>query len=166
MKKIILLVVILLVSLVGCTMTEPVAELSTMQIREMTIKEIDGEYKDVFKAVMTVLQDQEYIVENTDYNSGLVIAQKEVTTKNGGGLSEFFRLGFVHNRGAFIKASITANEVTKNITRVRISLQEKYIARAAYGTTDEQVKNIQEKQVYDTLFNQIRTEVERIKASK
>ena len=60
--------------LIGCSNSTP--QLSQMQTREMTTKEIQANFKTTFKATMSVLQDQDYIIENTDFNSGLRYLQQ------------------------------------------------------------------------------------------
>lgn len=166
MKKIFLAVLFMMsIFLISCTQAQP--KLSQMQIREMTIKEIEGSYKDVFKAAMSVLQDQEYIIENTDFNSGLIVGEKEVTeeTTTGDVLMRWF-VDRNHDRNAKVKASLSISEVTENVTKVRINLQEKKLISRSFSSPKEITINIQEKEIYITLFNQIRTEVERIKATK
>lgn len=70
---------LLLTILVGCA-TGP--QLSQMQIRQLTTKMIEGSYENVFRATMAVLQDQGYIIKNTDMNSGLIVANIDRETSN------------------------------------------------------------------------------------
>ena len=131
--------------LIGCSNSTP--QLSQMQIREMTTKEIQADFKTTFKATMSVLQDQDYIIGNTDFNSGLIVAEKEVNKETTAG--DVLMTIFVdprHNRNGKVKVSATVASVSDNVTKLRI--------------------NIQDKRVYEVLFNQISTEVERMKAMK
>ncbi|WP_338964951.1 hypothetical protein [Fusobacterium nucleatum] len=151
--------------LIGCSNSTP--QLSQMQIREMTTKEIQANFKTTFKATMSVLQDQDYIIENTDFNSGLIVAEKEVNKETTAG--DVLMTIFVdprHNRNGKVKVSATVASVSDNVTKLRINIQEKNIRRGTFGSVDETITNIQDKRVYEVLFNQISTEVERMKAMK
>ena len=151
--------------LIGCSNSTP--QLSQMQIREMTTKEIQANFKTTFKATMSVLQDQDYIIENTDFNSGLIVAEKEVNKETTAG--DVLMTIFVdprYNRNGKVKVSATVASVSDNVTKLRINIQEKNIRRGTFGSVDETITNIQDKRVYEVLFNQISTEVERMKAMK
>lgn len=164
MKKILLtLMVSSILFLVGCSSTTP--QLSQMQIREMTTKEIQADFKTTFKATMSVLQDQDYIIENTDFDSGLIVAEKEANKETTAG--DVLMVLFVdmrHRRSGKVKVSATVTGITKETTKLRINIQEKNVTKGTFDSGSEDIRNIQDKQIYDTLFNQISTEVERIKA--
>lgn len=160
MKKILLLVctVFLLIS-AGCTNTEP--QMSTMQFREMTTKEINGDYRTVFKAVMTILQDQDYIISNTDFDSGLIVCQKQVEKSQMD--KNFFELLLIVNSNINISATVT--ELNKTTSKVRLNIQEKTITYDDFNNV-ERITNIKNPEIYNTLFAQIKIEVERLKAIK
>lgn len=166
MKKWLLcLLASLSILLIGCTNSGP--QLSQMQIREITTKEIQGDFKTTFKAAMSVLQDQDYIIENTDFNSGLIVAEKELNKETTAGdiLMKIF-VDMRHKRNGKVKVSATVASVSDNVTKLRINIQEKSITKGTFGSGEENITNIQDKKVYDILFNQISTEVERMKAMK
>lgn len=160
MKKILFLIltIFLLIS-AGCTNVEP--QMSTMQIREMTTKEINGNYKMIFKAVMTVLQDQDYIISNADFDSGLIVCQKQVEKSQAN--KSFIELFYVVNSSVNISATVT--ELNKTTSKVRLNIQEKTITYDDYNNM-EKITNIKTPEIYNTLFNQIKIEVERLKAIK
>lgn len=154
----------LCVFMVGCSNVTP--QLSQMQIREMTTKEIQADFKTTFKATMSVLQDQDYIIENTDFDSGLIVAEKEANKETTAG--DVLMVLFVdmrHRRSGKVRVSATVTEITKETTKLRINIQEKNVTKGTFNSGSEDIINIQDKQIYDTLFNQISTEVERIKAT-
>lgn len=165
MKKWLLgFLVTLCVFMVGCSNATP--QLSQMQIREMTTKEIEADFKTTFKATMSVLQDQDYIIENTDFDSGLIVAEKEANKETTAG--DVLMVLFVdmrHRRSGKVRVSATVTEITKETTKLRINIQEKNVTKGTFNSGSEDIRNIQDKQIYDTLFNQISTEVERIKAT-
>ena len=149
----------------GCSSSTP--QLSQMQIREMSTKEIQADFGTTFRATMAVLQDQDYIIENTDFNSGLIVAEKEVNKDSSAGdvLMKIF-IDMRYNKTGKIKISATVSSVNNNITKLRLSIREQNISRGTFGTTKETTTNVQEKKIYEILFNQISTEVERMKAMK
>ena len=71
-----------------------------------------------------------------------------------------------HKRSGKVKVSATLSSISDNVTKLRINIQEKNITKGSYGSSDEDIANIQDKKVYTVLFKQISTEVERLKAMK
>ncbi|MDP2939146.1 MAG: hypothetical protein Q8O13_03570 [Candidatus Omnitrophota bacterium] len=57
------------------------SSLSTMQRRSIEAKELEGNFDDAFKATLQVLQDNGYIIKNTDYKAGVI--QGETGEKQG-----------------------------------------------------------------------------------
>lgn len=154
----------LLLILTGCGNTTP--KMSSMQLREMTTKEIQGEYKDVFKAVMTVLQDQDYILNNTDFNSGLITGEKEVEKETtAGDVLTILFVDMAHSVKSKVNVSATVNEVTKDRSKVRLNIQEKITETRTYKNS-EKSQSVKDAAIYKTLFEQITIETERIKAIK
>jgi hypothetical protein len=165
MKKVLAIIFSLfLLAITGCTSAEP--QMSPMQLREMTTKEVEADYKTAFRATMTVLQDQDYIINNTDFNSGLITCEKEVEKSNGA--SDVLMVLFVDARysaAAKVNVSATINEVTKTTSKIRLSIQEKTIEKGTYSNSDKS-KNVKDPEIYKSLFDQISVEIERLKAVK
>lgn len=166
MKKILVLIFsVFLLGIAGCTST-PEVNMSPMQIREMTTKEINGNYKTVYKAVMTVLQDQDYIINNTDFDAGLIVCEKQVEKEKTA--NDYLMLMLVdsrHDVNAKVNISVTISELTKNTCKVRLSIQEKTITSGTFAS-NEKANNVKNPEIYKTLFDQIKVEVERLKAIK
>lgn len=161
MKKIFLSFMMLVgILMVGCTNTTP--QMSQMQIREITTKEIQADYKSTFKATMSILQDEGYIVQNTDFDSGLIVATIERSKKVGIGTTFLFG---VTSRMSTVKVSATLSEINKNTTKLRMNIQNKNTTNRQYRK-DEYAAKILDKKIYDKLFNLIKVEAERIKAMK
>lgn len=165
MKKILLGVLLgVLFLLGGCTSTQP--KLSQMQIREITTKELEGDYKTVFKATMTILQDQNYIIDNADIDTGLISCEKAVEKETTTG--DVLMILFVdarHGASSKVNVSATFTEISKKVTRVRLNIQETVITKSSFGNNENSVF-ITDKGIYDSLFNQIMVETERLKALK
>lgn len=165
MKKILLSLVLgVLLLLEGCTNTQP--KLSQMQIREITTKELEGDYKTVFKATMTILQDQNYIIDNADIETGLISCEKAVEKETTTG--DVLMILFVdarHGASSKVNISATFTELSKTTTRVRLNIQETVVTKSSFGN-DENSVFITDKGIYDSLFTQIMVETERLKALK
>lgn len=165
MKKILMGMFLSIVFLFGgCTNTKP--QLSQMQIREITTKEIEGDYKTVFKATMAILQDQNYIINNASLDTGLISCDKNVEKETTGG--DILMILFVdarHGASSRVNVSATLTELSKTVTKVRLNIQETIIQRSSYGNRESTVF-LTNKEIYDSLFNQISVENERLKALK
>lgn len=165
MKKIILNLIFsifLLIGASGCTTSQP--KLSQMQIREITTKELGGDYKTTFKATMSVLQDQNYIINNASLDTGLISCEKIVEKETSTG--DVLMILFVDTRyGSSSKINISAvlTGINKKTTKLRLNIQETTIEKSSFGT-DETSIFVVEKEIYDSLFNQIKVEIERLKA--
>jgi len=80
---------------------------------------------------MSVLQDQDYIIENTDFNAGLIVAEKELNKETTAG--DVLMVIFVdskHKRSGKVKVSATLSSISDNVTKLRINIQEKNITKA------------------------------------
>lgn len=165
MKKLLLgLFLVVLFLLGGCTNAQP--QLSQMQVREITTKELEGNYKTVFKATMSILQDQNYIIENADLDTGLISCEKVVEKETSAG--DVLMILFVdarHGASSKVNVSATLTELTKDVTKVRLNIQETVIKKSSFGN-DEKAIFVTDKGIYDSLFNQIMVETERLKALK
>lgn len=166
MKKFLVLIFsVFLLGIAGCTST-PEVKMSPMQIREMTTKQINGNYKTVYKAVITVLQDQDYIIENTDFEAGLIVCEKLVDKEKTA--NDYLMVMLVdsrHDTNSKVNVSATVTELTKNTCKVRLSIQEKTITSGTFAS-NEKAYNVKDPEVYKALFDQIKVEVERLKAIK
>ena len=142
----------------GC---KTVPQLSPMQKRQLTTRVINGNHKMVFKSVMTVLQDNEYIIKEAKMDSGLITA--EVNRE-----SDFFTQLFTYskysgssNKGTIVEVSAIVNELNASASEVRITIQEKVYSSSG-GTTSS--KQIYDQKIYKALFDSIIVEVKRKEA--
>jgi hypothetical protein len=154
------LVLLLLTGLSGCK-TAP--EMSPMQKRQITTRSIDGGYQNIFKAIMTVLQDNMYIIKDTKMDTGLILAEVNRETDK---KSQFFQkiyseTGAISNKGTIIEVSSTVDKISETTSEVRLTIQEKVYSDTG-GTT--KVKQILDPIVYEKLFNDITVELKRREA--
>lgn len=146
------------VALAGCATSS--ANLSPMQQRQITTRQIEGSYEHVYRAAMTVLQDQGYVVKNTDMASGLIVACIDRETSKSSQFWQAALVGVVYDKGTFIEATITVGKINETLQELRINLQETRYGQ--YGKTD--IKQIVDTKIYDALANQISVEVKRREA--
>lgn len=145
----------------GCASRASRANFSPMQKRQITTHQIEGSYENVYRAAMTVLQDQGYVVKNTDMASGLIVASVDRETSKSSQFWQAFWIGDVVDKGTFIEATITVGIINDSLQEVRISLQETRYNRYG-GKTD--IKQLVNPAAYQELANQITVETKRREA--
>lgn len=155
-RSIIIAVTVLMAAVlfIGCQVGP---NLSPMQLRQLTTRTIEGSYENVFKATMTVLQDQGYIIKNTDMNSGLLVAAVDRQ-------ANAFATILSGDLSTSVELTSTVNKINATSQDLRINIQETNFTRGAWGSTDKSVTPIYDEKIYQGLFNQILTEVKRREA--
>lgn len=152
------LMLVCAIALLGSGCASSSANLSPMQKRQITTHQIEGSYENVYRAAMTVLQDQGYVVKNTDMASGLIVANVDRETSES---SQFWRALWI-DKGTFIEATITVGTINDSLQEIRISLQLTRYNRYDGGKTD--IKQLVNPAVYQELANQITVETKRREA--
>jgi hypothetical protein len=161
MTKALSLIALIMMTLpfAGCASTGP--KISPMQMRQFTTRNFEGGYEDVYRATMTVLQDQGYIIKNTDMQSGLIVASIDKETSKGSQVMQAFWAGYVWNKGTQIEVSATLNKLNDSQTEIRMIIQE--ISYSQYNGKNS-IKTIEDPKVYDGLLNDVLIEVKRREA--
>lgn len=149
---------LLLTFLIGCAAGP---QLSQMQIRQLTTKMIEGSYENVFRATMTILQDQGYVIKNTDMNSGLIVANIDRETSGGSQFMQALFLGSITDKNTVIEVSATVNKLNEANQELRLNLQETNYSGSG---AKQNIKQIYDDKVYQNLFNEITLEVKRREA--
>lgn len=141
-------------------------QLSPVQKRQLTTKLFDSSYETTYRAILTVLQDQGYIIKNTDMNTGLINATVDRKLDTDAQVAQVVMFGAYGARGLQIDASFMVNKISESRTEVRLNMQEtKYGQTSIWtGTSQKSVKQILEPEIYNQLFNEIRTEIKRREA--
>ncbi len=149
---------------IGSASTGPT--LSPMQIRQITTRTFDGNYENTFRATMTVLQDQGYVIKNTDMQSGLIVATIDKETSGGSQFAQALFIGYVADKGTVIEATCTISQLSKTSTDLRIIIQETGYGQASAwtGTSKQSAKRIYDANIYKVLFDQILVEIKRREA--
>lgn len=161
MKKILILLTTVL-TLVSCESTR---QLTQEEFREMTTTQYDTDFNTVYSATMSALQTDGYIINNTDKNSGLINATKEV--HNNKSELELFFVGLsttsTHN-----SISVFIDDITPNLTEVKLTIYEGYTdtTEDGKGTRNQTTSNklSQKSEVYSNIFHKIHQEINRRKS--
>jgi hypothetical protein len=157
-----ILILSLLLFIGGCATTT----LSPMQKRHITTKMIEGSYENVYRATLTVLQDQGYIIKNTDMDSGLIVANADRKTSGGSRFMQALFAGYVYDKGSEIEITCMTNKLSDQTSEIRMNIREvKYGQSSASGISGKQdVEQIYDENIYHGLFNEITVEVKRREA--
>jgi len=152
--------------LISCASTEE--KLSPIQKRQITTETFESDYDNVYKATLTVLQDQGYIIQNTDMQSGLIVGLVDRESSGGSQFMEALFLGYVADKGSKLQASCMVNEISEGTVELRINIQEaKYGQTSAFSSdVTQDVKRIYDEEIYNRLFNEIRLEIKRREAKE
>lgn len=144
----------------GCAMGP---KMSPMQFRHISMRPIQGQYDNIFRATMTVLQDNEYIIKQTDMDAGLITA--EVNRQTSRTLLALQIVGSkrqqIKNMGTIVEVSAVVSQINDANTEVRITIQERTYSET--GTTTR-VKQLRDPRIYKKLLDDITLEVRRREA--
>jgi hypothetical protein len=153
----------IIILLAGCT-TAP--QLTPMQKREITSRLMDSDYDNTYRATLTILQDQGYIIKNTDMSTGLINAVIDRESSGGSQVVQSIFLGYISDKGSEIDASFMINTISDTQTEVRLNLQEaKYGQSSKWsGTGKTNVKQILDPEIFSNIFNAIQVEIKRREA--
>ena len=129
----IIILVLFAIIFVGCAVGP---KLSPMQMRQITTKLINGAYEDTYRSALTVLQDQGYILKNTDMESGLIVAQVPRATSGGSQFVQAIFSGYESAKGTDIEVRCVVNKLSNTNTEIRVNIQEtKYGQSSIWCTT-------------------------------
>lgn len=145
--------------LIGCAASRP--QLSPMQLRQLTTRVIESTYEHVFRATMTVLQDNGYVIKNTDMNSGLIVANIDKETSGGSQFMQALFLGRITDKNTIIEVSATVNKLNEQSQELRLVIQETNFSGSG---GKNKIDQITDDKIYQKLFNDITLEVKRREA--
>ena len=132
-----------LLILVSCT---PKPKLSPMQMRQITTRMFETDYETCYRATLTVLQDQEYVIKDTDMETGHILASVDRQTKGGSKFLQAVFLGYVSDKGTEYELSAMVDKLSETSTEIRINIEKvKYGQSSKFSGTGKQSS----KRVYD-----------------
>jgi len=109
------------------------------------------------------LQDQGYIIKNTDMNSGLIVAQidREASKSSQFWQAMFSQHGYIQNKGTLVETSVTVNKLNDAQSEIRMIIEE-----GTYGSFNNKtdIKTITDPKIYDAFLNDVLIEVKRREA--
>lgn len=139
----------------GCTNTPTV---TTAQRSQMRTRTMDVDYEVAFRSTLMVLENQGYTIENTDFQTGLI---KATIAKNAFSAAQSFWLGTTGTE--VYNMSCTVSKASKESCRIRFNVRlNTETQQGAYNRSS--AKEINDPIVYQNLFNELRLEIERMKA--
>jgi hypothetical protein len=149
------------ICLMGLTGCQTAQKLSPMQKRQITVRTIEGSYTNLFAATMSVIQDNEYVIQQASKDTGLITAS---VSRDSGFMNKLFSsndYGTVSNAGTKIEVSATISKINENTSELRLSIQEKMYNNMGGVTRSSQVLD---PETYQSIFNDIKVEVKRREA--
>lgn len=139
--------------------------LTPTELKMMTTRQIEAGYSLAFSSVISLLQSEGFLVTNTDRESGIINANKQVDNKNAA-VQRFF-LGSSTD-ATTAQVAVFIQSVNEGLSEVKLTIYEGSISttNGQWGIQNKSTKNsmVQEAEVYNTWFNNLRAEVERRKA--
>ena len=146
-------------TLVSCQ-TQP--RLSDMQKRQMTTRVIrGGSYRNVYKSTLMILQDDGYIIRNSDYEIGLITAS--LTYSSGPAFYSWYYGYHTYYANTQFDVTVNIEELVKDEVEVRLTIQEQFLNN--FGGVIS-ASPIFHDEPYIQFFNKLQTEVLRRTAMK
>jgi hypothetical protein len=155
--------IIVMTSMYSCASTKPT--MSPTDVKLMTTKQYDAPYEMVFKSAMSLLQSEQFVISQTDMESGLINATKRIQNKN----ADLNRAlwGFSKD-AATAKAAIIVDKVNDELTEIKLTVYEGTESSSAggWGTVNKDVKEqmVYSPETYNKWFTSLSAEIERRKA--
>jgi hypothetical protein len=122
---------------------------TSTDIKLMTTKQFFEPYDLVFKAMMSLMHSEEYLITETNYDTGLILVSKE-TYK---GAKAFFNTGF-----------ILVDNLNEELTEVKLSMYDGKSKTGAYGGIRRKENMNIDPEFYNNWFNNLYLEIQRRKA--
>lgn len=138
---------------------------SPAEVRMMTTKQFEVDKDLVFKAIISLLQSESYIVDQADLETGLINANKRIENKNAA--AQRFWVG-VSKDANTSRTMFYVEEFNSELTEVKITLYEgSETSRTGYWGSvnkDNKEQMIYDAAVYQEWFQSLQAEIERRKA--
>jgi len=138
---------------------------SPQEVKMMTTRQFESNKDLVFKALISLIQSESYLIEDANENVGLIKASKRLENKN----AKMQRFWFGSSRDANTsKLSIYIEEFNSNLSEVKITLYEgaETTSNSGWGINNKNasMKMVYDAEIYNQWFNNLRAEIERRKA--
>jgi len=142
-KKIILILFCFGLAIYSPTFAKEKPATSSLEIRQMQTRSYEvKDKKELMEAIVNVLQDRDYLINESSYNLGVISGYKECKEK--------VPLG---SRYVRYETSVQINELKKDNYKVRTNFIKKNIDPTGDATTQIDIKNPEE--FYREFFSQL-----------
>lgn len=139
LKKIILILFCFSLTMYSPTFAKSKPVASSLEIRQMQTRTYEVKSKkELMEAIVNVLQDRDYLINESNYNLGVVSGYKECKES-----SRYFRY----------ETSVQIDEIKNNNYKVRTNFLKKGIDQLGDATTQIDIKNPEE--IYREFFSQL-----------
>lgn len=127
-------------------------EKTASEIKAMTMKQFDNSFEDVYKSALSLLQSEQFSIEQTDINTGLIIATKNVYTKK---------------RASLLKVVFMVDKLNNTLTEVKVTANAGEEKKSDNGYR-QKIKKIEgmvdDAEFYNEWFNKLQVEIARRQA--
>ena len=146
--------------IISCSTTK---QLTPTEMKAISTKQFDANYDVVFRSAVSLLQSEGFLVEHTDIETGLINASKRIENK---------KFGY-QEAASTSKVAFYIDKINNNVTEVKLTIYEgsqmKWNNYNMYTGVNQQTKNkesiVQDAAIYQTWLYNLRTEIERRKAT-
>lgn len=148
------LFIAMLVLLAGGCASAPSAPKSGVELQAFQAKEFETTKRAAFSATMSVFQDLGFIIDDGDFDTGLITATGP-TTRHELGMSDVLAGVFagVDTRGAtHRRATAFVEKMPSGLVRIRLNFVDNVVAAPG---SPQQSRPVQEPAFYQTTFEQI-----------
>ena len=161
MKKILFYSSVLITTvLASCSTTK---QLSPNEMKSMTTKQFEADYDVTFRAAISLLQSEGFLVESSNKETGLINANKRIEQK---------KFGY-QEAASMSKLMVYIDAINNTLTEVKLTIYEgshtkESVWASSYGNqrTKDKEAMVQDAAIYGAWFNNLRAEIERRKASR
>ena len=142
--------------IISCTTTK---QLTPTEMKAISTKQFDANYDMVFRSAVSLLQSEGFLIERTDKETGLINASKRIDNK---------KFGYQENASTS-KIVFYVEAINKELTEVKLTIYEGSIQKKSGSYGHQQSSNtesvVQDAAIYQAWFYNLRTEIERRKAT-
>lgn len=158
-KKIV--VMLLMIILVACSSTK--RKLTDVEKREVSTKIFDSRYDKTYRIVLNLLQDYNFVIEDTDMETGLIIAtSKSDTTDRSNSLKKFWVAVSGREKSKLLKANIVVTKISDDKTRVKLNLREINRIDSNFRKARTETSDVEDPLVYINMFKILKDSIEKV----
>lgn len=138
---------VVMLSLMGCQTTAYTPTLTSIELQAIQTREFTSKKKVAFAATLSVFQDLGYIIEEADFDTGLITAHSPVSDRF---------VPFVGQVMENTKATAFVEQFTKSKSKIRLNFVVKKETSTGYGMKGGSDRPIEDAVPYQDAFNKIK----------